>query len=112
MNTKKTLLLAGAIAVSFMLGSYAKAADIAASPRLQQMLNERKSVSSTDTRPNLVSANYLGAAAKWELNRAKVVPSGTITPNLVSGNYAGAAARNQYPSRAQFELAPLAKPGK
>jgi len=49
---------------------------------------------------------------KWELNRAKVVPSGTITPNLVSGNYAGAAAKNPYPRRAQFELAPLAKPGK
>src|SRR2546422_9070053 len=82
MKTNTTLLLAGAAALGFTLTT-ANAADLAASPRLQQQLNERKTVPSTDASPNLVSNVYLGAAAKWELNRPRVVPSDTPTPNLV-----------------------------
>lgn len=102
-----TLLLASAVALGFTLTA-ATAADIAASPRFRQMLDEQKTVASTDTSPNLVTGTYLGSTAKWELNRAKVVPSGTDTPNLVSGNYPGVAVKNPY-HRPQFEIAPLGK---
>jgi hypothetical protein len=111
MKTNTTLLLAGAIALGFARTT-ALAADIAASPRMQRLLNERKIVSGTDTSPNLVSNTYLGAAAKWELNRAKVVPSDTTTPNLVSGNYAGAGAKNPYHRPAPVEIAPLKEKSK
>ena len=105
MKTNTTLLLASAVALGFTLTT-ASAADIAASPRFQQQLNERKTVSTPDTSPNLVSNVYLGAAAKWEANRPRVVPSGTATPNLVSGNYPGAAAKNPF-RQAPVEIAPL-----
>ena len=101
-----TLLLASAVALGFTLTT-ATAADIAASPRFRQTLDERKTVASTDTSPNLVTSTYLGSTAKWELNRPKVVPSGADTPNLVSGNYPGAAVKSPYYRPERFEIAPL-----
>src|SRR5213592_2721858 len=93
MKTNTTLLLASAVALGFTLTT-ANGADIAASPRLQQQLNERKTVAGTDASSNLVSSVYLGAAGKSERNRPGFVPSNTTTPNLVSGNYPGVAAKN------------------
>jgi hypothetical protein len=100
------LLFASAVALGFTLTT-ATAADIAASPRFRQMLDERKTVTSTDTNPNLATSTYLGSTAKWELNRPKVVPAGTDTPNLVSGNYPGAAVKNPYYQPERFEIASL-----
>jgi len=106
MKINTTLFLAGAVALGFALTT-AKAAEIAASPRFQQTLNERKAAASPDTSPNLASNLYPGAGAKWELNRPKVVPSNTSTPNLVSGNYPGVAAKNPSFPQAPVEIAPL-----
>ena len=106
MKTNTTLLLAGAVALGFTLTS-ANGADIAASPRLQQQLNERKTSASIDASPNLVSSVYLGAAAKSERNRPRFVPSNTATPNLVNGNYPGVAAKNPSFRQAPVEIAPL-----
>ena len=111
MKTNTTLLLAGTLALGFTLTAV-KATETAASPRAQQMVNERKTVTIPDTSPNLVSNLYLGAAAKWELNRPKVVPSETTTPNLVSGNYIGAAVKNPYSRPASVEIAPLKEKSK
>ncbi len=111
MKTHTTLLLAGAVALGFTLTT-ANAADIAASPRLQQQLSERKTVASINASPNLVSSVYLGAAAKTEPNRPRFVPSNTATPNLVSGNYPGAAAKNPYFLPAPVEIAPLKEKSK
>ncbi len=111
MKTNTTLLLAGAVALGFTLTT-ANGADIAASPRLQQQLNERKTVASTDASPNLVSSVYLGAAAKSERNRPRFVPSNTATPNLVNGNYPGVAAKNPYFRPAPVEIAPLKEKSK
>jgi len=105
MKNINTLLLAGAIALGFTLTTTAKADEPFLSPKGKA--NQIRRVSGVDTSPNLVSNNYLGAAAKTEFNRAKVVPSGTITPNLVSGNYLGAGAKNPYPRTTSFEIAPL-----
>ena len=105
MKTMNILLLAGAVALGFTLTTTAKADEPFFSPKGKA--NQISRVSGADTSPNLVSNNYLGAGAKWELNRAKVVPSGTVTPNLVSGNYLGAGAKNPYPKSASFEIAPL-----
>ena len=111
MKTTSSLLLVGAVALGFTV-STASAADIAASPRFRQTLNEREAVTSTASSPNLVSNTYLGSGAKWGLNVTQVAPSGTVTPNLVSGNYAGAASKHPYPPPARFEIAPLMEKGK
>jgi len=107
MKTINTLLLASAVALGFTLTTTAKADEPFLSPKAAALRHDFRKVPSTDTSPNLVSNNYLGAAAKWELNRAKVVPGGTATPNLVSGNYLGAGLKNPYPRSASFEIAPL-----
>lgn len=101
------LLLAGAVALGFTLTTTAKADEPFLSPKAAALRHDFRTVPSTDTSPNLVSGNYLGAAAKTEFNRVKVVPGGTVTPNLVSGNYLGAGAKNPYPRTASFEIAPL-----
>ena len=105
MKTINTLLLAGAVALGFTLTTTAKADEPFLSPKAKA--NQIHRVSSVDSSPNLVSGNYLGAAAKTEFNRVKVVPSGTVTPNLISGNYLGAGAKNPYPRTASFQGAPL-----
>ena len=107
MKTMNTLLLAGAVALGFTLTTTAKADEPFLSPKAAALRHDFRKVLSTDTSPNLVSGNYLGALAKTEFNRAKVVPSGTVTPNLVSGNYLGAGAKNPYPRTASFEIAPF-----
>jgi len=109
-KTNTTLLLAGAVALGFTLTT-ANGADIAASPRLQQQLNERKTLASTDASPNIVSSVYLGAAAKSEQSRPRFVPS-TTAHNLVSGNYPGVAAKNPYFRPAPVEIAPLKEKSK
>ena len=111
MKTNTILLFASAAALGFTITT-ANAADIAASPRFQQTLNERNAAARADTGPNLVSNGYLGAAAKSELNRPKVAPNATGTPNLVGGNYPGAAGKNPYFRPAAVEIAPLKEKGK
>ena len=106
MKTNTTLLLAGAVALGCTLTA-ANGADIAASPRLQQQLNERKTLAGT-----LVSSVYLGAATKSERNRPGFVLSNTTTPNLVSGNYPGVAAKNPYFRQMPVEIAPLKEKSK
>jgi hypothetical protein len=108
MKTMNTLLLAGAVALGFTLTTTAKADEPFLSPKAAALRHDFRKVPSTDTSPNLVSGNYLGALAKTEANRARVVSSGgATTPNLVSGNYLGAGAKNPYPRTASFEIAPL-----
>ena len=107
MKTMNTLLLAGAVALGFTLTTTAKADEPFLSPKAAALRHDFRTVPSTDTSPNLVSGNYLGALAKTEFNRVKVVPGGTATPNLVSGNYLGAGAKNPYARTASFEIAPL-----
>ena len=108
MKTMNTLLLAGAIALGFTLTTTTKADEPFLSPKAAALRHDFRKVSSTDTSPNLVSGNYLGAAAKTEANHVRVVSSGgAATPNLVSGNYLGAGAKNPYPRTASFEIAPL-----
>ena len=107
MKTMNTLLLAGAVALGFTLTTTAKADEPFLSPKAAALRHDFRTVPSTDTSPNLVSGNYLGALAKTEFSRAKVVPSGATTPNLVSGNYLGAGAKNPFPKYASFEIAPL-----
>ena len=107
MKTMNTLLLAGAVALGFTLTTTAKADEPFLSPKAAALRHDFRKVPSTETSPNLVSNNYLGAAAKTEFNRLKVVPSETVTPNLVSGNYLGAGAKNPYSRTASFEIAPL-----
>jgi hypothetical protein len=112
MKTINTLLLASAVALGFTLNTTTKADEPFLSPKAASLRHDFRKVPSTDTSPNLVSNNYLGAAAKMEFNRLKVVPSGTVTPNLISGNYAGVAAKNPYPTPKRFEIAPLLEKGK
>jgi hypothetical protein len=107
MKTTTSLLLAGAVALGFTLTTTAKADEPFLSPKAAALRHDFRKLPSTDTSPNLVSNNYLGAAAKMEFNRAKVVPSGTASQNLVSGNYLGAGAKNPYPPTRSFEIAPL-----
>ncbi len=102
-----TLLLAGAMALGFTLTTTAMADEPFLSPKAAALRHDFRTVPGTGTSPNLVSGNYLGAAAKTEFSRAKVVASGTVTPNLVSGNYLGAGAKNPYPRTASFGIAPL-----
>ena len=100
MKTMNSLLLAGAVALGFTLTTTARADEPFLSPKAKA--NQIHHVSGVDTGPNLVSNNYLGAAAKTEANRARVVSSGgAATPNLVSGNYLGAGAKNPYPRTAK-----------
>lgn len=109
MKTLNHLFVAAAAVVTFNVAVSAQAGEPFLSPRAAQLRHELRTVPSTGGSPNLVSGNYLGAGAKWELNRAKVVPSGTVTPNLVSGNYNSAAlkARGGSLNPQQFEIAPL-----
>jgi hypothetical protein len=104
-----SLLLAGAVALGFTLTTTAKADEPFLSPKAAALRHDFRKVPTTDTSPNLVSGNYLGALAKTEFNRAKVVPGGTVTPNLVSGNFNSAASKagggSLSPQR--FEIAPL-----
>ena len=103
----KTLLLAGAVAAAFTLTAAARADGPFLSPKAAALRHDFRTLPSTDTSPNRVSYNYLGAAAKTEFNRLKVVPDARITPNLVSGNYLGAGAKNPLPRTASFQIAPL-----
>ena len=109
MKTLNHLLVAAAAVVTFNVALAAHAGEPFLSPRAAQLRHEFRTVPSTGSSPNLVSANYLGAAGKWDLNRAKIVPSGTVTPNLVSGTYNSAAlkAHGGGVSPNQFEIAPL-----
>src|SRR5436309_14070698 len=106
MKTKTTLLLAGAVALGFTLTT-AQAADIAASPRLQQQLNERKSMASApDSAASpraqhpmkehkaMVSAASLAASPRLQqqLDERRIVPSVDTSPNLVTHDYPGVAA--------------------
>lgn len=93
MKKKNTLLLAGAVALGFTLTSTARADEPFLSPKAAALRNDFRKVPSTGTSSNLVSNNYLGAAARWELNRARIVPGGTVTANLVSGSYHSAALK-------------------
>ena len=107
MKTMNSLLFAGAVALGFTLASTAMAGEIFLSPKAAALRHDFRKVPSAYSGPNLVSNNYLGAAAKTESNRLKVVPSGTVTPNLVSGSYLGAGVKNPYPRTRTFEVAPL-----
>src|SRR5262249_19225520 len=107
MKTTTSLLLAGAVALGFTLGTTVKADEPLPSPKAAALRHDLRKAPSADTSPNLVSHNFLGAASRLEFSRAKVVPSGTAAANLVSGSYLGAGAKNPYPPTRSFEIAPL-----
>lgn len=111
MKNNIKLLLAAAIAISFAAVNSAKADEPLLSPRAQA--NQINRISGTDSGPNLVSGNYLGTAAKWQASGA-VAPSSSGNVNLVNGTYVGAAVKDpiRESRKPQFEIAPLATPGK
>ncbi len=107
MKMINTLLFAGVVVGGLALVPLSRA-DVAASPRVQA--NQIKRISSTEAGPNLVSGDYLGAAAKASAMFQSTVSGSTDNgPSLVSGNYLGAAAKSPtYEARpAQFEIAPV-----
>jgi len=103
MKTTTALILAAT--VSFTLAGSAKAADVFLSPRAQA--NQITRVSGINNDRNLAGGWYAGAAYKAFSTAPNMVASGAVADvNLVSGNYLGAAAKSPFHS-AQFEIAPL-----
>lgn len=108
MKTFNTILLAGAVAASFTLASSAKAGDVVMSPRAQA--NQITRVSGVNTDPNLVSGWYAGTGNKANGIFHSMVPSGSVADiNLVSGDYLGAAAKSPHRDLrgVEFQVAPL-----
>lgn len=108
MKTINTLLLAGAVAVSFTFASTAKAGEVFLSPRAQA--NQINRVSGTSTDRNLVSGWYAGTGNKANGIFHPMVASGSVPDiNLAGANYLGAGAKN--PARdlrgVEFQIAPL-----
>jgi hypothetical protein len=108
MKTINTLLLAGAVAVSFTFASSARADEAFLSPRAKA--NQIKRVSGVNTDRNLATGWYAGAAYKAFNTPHSMVASGAVPDvNLAGANYLGAAAKSPHRDLrgVEFQIAPL-----
>ena len=106
MKKMNSLLLAGAAVASLTLVGQVQA-DVFLSPRAQA--NQIARISGPGSGPSTVSGSYLGAGNKAaSMFPTTVSGSSESRPNLVSGNYPGAAAKSPIHELrgAQFEIAP------
>ena len=110
MKNMHKLTLATVLAAGFTLAGQVKADDSLLPPRAKELFS--KTVArGAQTDPDLIKSQVTGPAAKAQAIRPSVVTSTKADPDLVRGTAYG--AKNPLrDSQPQFEVAPLAKPGK
>lgn len=109
---KKThkLILAAVVAAGFTLGNAGKADESLLPPRAQALFPSIRASDSKDS-TDLIRSQPISGNTKVQALRANVVARTASDPNLVQSVYTGKNAIRDA-SATQFEVAPLAKPGK
>jgi len=108
MKTFKTILLAGVVGMSMAFAGAATAGEVFLSPRAKA--NQIVHVASTTADVNLAAEPYAGATTRLRTTFHSMVASGPAKDiNMVSGNYLGAAAKSPYRDLRgmEFRIAPL-----